>query len=190
MNLKKIAHNKALLVLLATDSLVSLAYAMLGPIYAFFIEGIGGGVIDAGVTAGVLSLSAGIASLFSGYFLDKIKEKEFVLIAGYLLIGLGFYLYLWTDTLWKLLLVQILIGISDAVVSPAFDVIYSQHLDKGQEGIEWASWESLSYFVEAIGAVIGGGIVAIFGFEALFIIMGSICVLSAIYIYFLPRKLL
>ena len=104
--------------------------------------------------------------------------------------GIGFLLYTQVNSIWFLLLVQVLIGFGDAIYNPAFDALYSEHLDGGKDGTEWGAWEALNYYATAVGAFIGGFIVTKFGFNPLFIIMGILCFSSALYVYFLPKKTL
>jgi len=182
--------NKALRILLFTNGLVLLAGAMLGPIYALYVERIGGDLLDASLTGAFFALAAGITTLISGKFSDKIRENEFIVIFGYLIMGLGFFLYTIIGSITTLFLVQILIGFGEAIYSPAFDAVYSKHLDKNKSGREWGAWEGLNYFTAGIGAIIGGLIVTRFGFNTMFIIMSLLCLGSALYIYLLPRKVL
>ena len=56
--------------------------------------------------------------------------------------------------------------------------------------MEWGIWESMYYFTTAIGALIGGLIVSLFGFSSIFTLMSVLCFSSAIYLGFLvPKKL-
>ena len=82
-----------------------------------------------------------------------------------------------------------IIGFGEAIFWPAFDALYSRHLDKNKEGIQWGAWEAMSYFTAAFGAVVGGYLVTQFGFIAMFIIMGVLSFASAIYMAVLPKKL-
>lgn len=182
--------NQALKILLATNSLILFSGAMFGPIYALFVKKIGGSLLDAGLTAGIFALAAGITTLIAGRYSDKIKENELILVFGYTLMGLGFMLYTKINSINSLFLVQILIGFSEAIFWPAFDAIYSKHLTKGKAGREWGAWEAMNYFTAALGAIAGGFIAFKFGFNTLFIIMAIFCFISAFYIYLLPRKIL
>ena len=182
--------NRPLRILLSTNALILLAGAMFGPIYAIFVERIGGDLLDASYAFAVFAVAAGLTTLLSGKFSDKVKNSELIVVLGYAIMGIGFFCYLFVSSIFLLLIVQVIIGLGEAIYSPAFDAVYSKHLDNHKSGQEWGAWESLNYFTTAIGAVIGGLLVTQFGFDAIFILMGSLCIASALYILFLPRKLL
>lgn len=182
--------NRALRILLITNAMVLLSAAMFGPIYALFVDKIGGDLLDASLAGGLFALAAGVTSLLSGKYSDKIKENELIIVAGYLIMAIGFFLYIFVSSIYQLLLIQILIGFGEAIYSPAFDAQYSKHLDGHKSGKQWGAWESMNYFTTAIGAVVGGFVVTVFGFNTMFLIMAVISLLSAIYIYYLPRRVL
>ena len=104
--------------------------------------------------------------------------------------GLGFLLYIFVNSIWFLFGVQILIGFAEAFYSPAFDALFSKHVTKKKTGREWGTWESMSYFSIAIGAATGGLIVSNFGFTPIFAIMSTLCFISAIYIFYLHKRIL
>ena len=182
--------NKAIKILLVTNGLILIAGAMLGPIYALFVEKIGGSLLDASAAFGVFALAAGITTLISARYSDKLKENELILVWGYAIMGLGFFGYTLVNSVWELLVVQVIIGLGEAIYVPAFDAVYSKHLDGKRCGREWGAWEATNYFTTALGAVSGGLLVTNLGFSAMFAIMGSLCFASAIYIFRLPRKVL
>jgi MFS family permease len=182
--------NKSLRILLATNGLILLAGAMLGPIYALFVEEIGGNIIDAGLAGGIFALTAGITTIIAGRYSDKIKESELIIVFGYLLLGIGFFLYTKVNSIQTLFLVQVIIGLGEAIYTPVFDQVYTKHMEEKIIGRAWGLWEGMNYFVVAGGAVIGGFIVHKFGFYTLFYVMTVISILTALYILFLPRKVL
>lgn len=182
--------NKALRILLSTNAMILVAGAMIGPIYAIYIEKIGGDLLDASFAGAIFALAAGLTSLISGKYSDKIKENEIVVVLGYAIIGLGFGLYTFVNSVAFLFIVQIIIGFGNAIYAPAFDAVYSKHIDGRKAGTQWGAWESLNYFTAAVGAIIGGAIVTVFGFQAIFIIMAAMCLGSAFFIYRLPRRVL
>ena len=182
--------NKQIRILLATNGCILIAGSMLGPIYALFVERIGGDLLDASYAFGVYALAAGITTLASGRYADKLKESELIVVLGYSIMGLAFFGYTLVDSIWSLLAVQVLIGLGEAIYAPAFDSSYSKHLDGHKSGREWGAWESINYFTTALGAIAGGFLVTFFGFNTIFIIMGLLSFSSAFYILRLPRKVL
>ena len=67
--------NRPLKILLSTNALIFIASAMFGPIYALFVEGIGGDILDASLAGAIFALSAGTVTLLSGKYVDKVKEE-------------------------------------------------------------------------------------------------------------------
>lgn len=182
--------NKPLKILLATNALVLLAGFMIGPIYALFVEEIGGDLLDASYTFAVFALVAGITTLVAGHYADRVKENELIVVFGYTVMGVGFLSYMLVHSVWSLLAVQVIIGLGEAIYAPAFDAVYSRHIQRHRSGREWGAWEALRYFAAGLGAVGGGLLVVEFGFNAMFAAMGLLCFISAAYIFFLPRKTL
>ena len=186
--MKQYFFNKALRVLLVTNGLILVSAAMLGPIYAIFVEEIGGDLLDASIAGFLFALTAGLVSLFSGKISDGTRRNEIIMTIGYLLMGTGFFLYQFINSVLFLFAIQILIGLGEAIYAPAFDKLYSVHLDRGKSGTEWGAWECMNYFAAAFGALIGGLIVTQFGFKAIFIIMAALSYISASYLYLLSPK--
>ena len=156
-------------ILLGTNGLILLSSAMLAPIYAIFVEEVGGSILDAGMAAAVFALAAGITTLLIGRFADSIRESELVVVVGYGIIAAAFLGFTFVQSVAALLLVQILFGIGEAVYSPAFDGVYSKHIWDGNESTAWGLWESMNYFIGAGGAALGAFVVSIFGFSDTFL---------------------
>ena len=182
--------NRPLRILLATNAMILVAVAMLGPIYALFVEEIGGDLLDAAFTGGIFALAAGLTTLVAGRYIDKVKRDELIVVLGYVVVGVSFFLYTQVSSIMTLFMVQILIGFGEAIYSPAFDTLYTRHITAAKAGREWGAWESVNYLSMAVGAFVGGFVVHRFGFNALFIIMGTLSLLSAAYVYNLPKRTL
>ncbi len=187
--MKQILFNKAIRILLITNGLILISAAMFGPIYAIFVEQIGGNLLDASLTGGIFAIAAGLTSLFSGNLADKTKHSKKIVAFGYLMMALGFFLYTKVNSIHTLFAIQVLIGFGEAIYSPAFDKLYSEHLAKTKAGRQWGTWESMNYFTLAVGAIIGGIIASQFGFNTLFLIMSSISAISAAYILIFAKEI-
>lgn len=155
--------NKGLRILVITNSLILLAGAMLGPIQAIFVDKVGGDLMDAGIAGGIFSLVAGLTVLISGSFTDKLKELELVVVIGYIIMAFGFLSYLLVNSTTTLFIVQAVVGFGDAIYNPAFDALYSKHIDQNKSGSQWGLWEATNYFTASTGAIAGGIIAKNFG---------------------------
>ncbi|MBI4032649.1 MFS transporter [Candidatus Berkelbacteria bacterium] len=179
--------NRALRILLATSGAVMLAGAMLGPIYALFVEEIGGDLLDASLTGSIFALAAGLTTLVAGRIADRVKREELIIAGGYAVMGIGYFLYLLVDSIWTLFAVQVVIGFAEASFFPAYDALYSRHMALKKAGTEWGTWEALSYFATAAGALAGGIIASLYGFPVIFLLMGTLCLLAAFFMAVTPR---
>lgn len=183
--------NRPLRILLFNDTLTLIASAMIVPIYAIYVDEIGGDLLDAGLAAGIFAIVAGFAVLITGRIADRITYKARILSVGYLLSAIGFLLYTVVGTMWQLLLVQAIVGLSQAVIGPVFDAMYGNHIGgKKHAPSRWSMWESAYYFAIAIGSGAGALIVKYAGFDTLFIVMSCMCLLSSLYILGQSKKIL
>ena len=165
---------------------------MLVPVYALFVEKVGGGALSAGFTAGALGFAAAISAFVSGRMIDKLNPNQTrnILSLGWLAIGLAILLYMLVESVAALFVVQIILGLVKTVSAPAFDTLYSRHLDKSSTGQEYGVWEASFFLTAGIGAVIGGILVDNFGFNGVFIAMSSLAVFAAAYIRSVPEDIL
>lgn len=182
--------NKAIRLLILFDSLLYLSSSFLSPIFAIFVEKVGGGVVEAGWASAIFYFVSGLLIFVWGKLIDQTKEKEWWLFFGYLIIAGGYFMYIFVDSVWKLFLVDVILAIGTSIQNPSFKTLFSIHLDKGREGQEWGLWESLTYFTMGVGAAIGGMIVMAWGFPVLLAAMGILTIFNAVCIYLLPRKVL
>jgi len=165
---------KELKILLFLSAIVNLAGGMLGPIYAVFVEQIGGNILTAGWAIALFSIATGVFIILLGKWEDRFRNKEALVVAGYSLNVVGFIGYLFITHPMQLFLIQIIFALAEAIVTPAFDGLYSSLLDRGRFASEWGMWEGTYYIVTAVAAFIGSGIAYLFGFGALFVFMAAI----------------
>jgi MFS family permease len=181
--------NKPLKILLATDTLVLIAGAMIVPYYALFVQKIGGDILDTGLAAGAYAIAAGFATLAAGRWSDRVKRKEFIIAGAYLVMAACFVAYVFVSSLWALLIVQVFIGLAQATYVPAYDALYGAHVGGPRAaGFRWSFWEASNFFAIAIGALIGATIVHLTSFTGLLLTMAGLCIVSGLYLFTLPRR--
>jgi MFS family permease len=125
-----------------------------------------------------------------GKYGDKIKEREYMLMGGYIIRAVIWMFFIFVSNIRELIILQIILGAGEALGSPSFGAIFAVHLDKEKHIANYSSWQIIEKTAIALGTLIGGVIVSIFGFPPLFIIMSSIACLSFLIILFQPRELL
>lgn len=191
-HLGAISSNRALRVLLLSNSLILISLGMLVPVYALFVEEVGGGALSAGYTAGALGLTSAISALLSGKLIDKVSPEKtrFILGGGWAAIGFALLLYLLVDSISALFVVQIILGFVKTISAPAFDTLYARHLDKSSTGQEYGIWEASFFFTAGLGAILGGIVVNSYGFDGIFIAMAGLAFIAATYVMSLPKKIL
>ena len=85
-------------------------------------------------------------------------------------------------------MVQIIFGIGNAIGTPAYDGLYSKHLDKGKFVSEWGLWETMNYVVLGISAIAGGYFATMYGFNFLFWAMFGFSLIGLFVSLFLIKK--
>ena len=178
---------KELKILLTVSGISRLAAGLFGPIYAIFVEDIGGDILTASGAYGAFAVSAGLLMLLCSHFEDRIKRTEYLIIASYGLSAVGFAGYLLIERPIHLFIVQIIFGISESIGTPAYDGMYSHNLEKGKFISQWGLWDGMSWFTTGISAIAGGFIAAEFGFPILFYVMLSLAIVSFGFSFLLLR---
>lgn len=183
-------NNGALKTLYIFNGIFVLAASMLAPIFAFFAEDIGASIFQVSLLASVFFFSKIIVTLIVRKFGDGMKEKEFLLLGGFLVRALAWFSLIFITSISSLFLVQILLGLGEAIGNPSFNAIFAKHLDKGRQIKEYSEWGIVVTLSAGTGTLIGGYVVSRYGFQPLFAIMSLLAVVSFIGIFLKPRKLL
>lgn len=168
----------ALKILLLSSFFFNMAAGLFGPLYAVFVQRIGGDLLTAGSAYAGFSIALGVMIFFLSRWEDRVKHQEKLVVAGRGLAVVGFFGYLFIKSPVDLFFVQVIFGVAEAVIVPAFDSLYSRNLDKGKTASEWGMWESMRAIVVGIAAVVGGFIAQLYGFQTLFAIMAVVSILA------------
>lgn len=184
----KSVFTRALSILILVSGLYYFADALLLPIYAIFVEDIGGDVQTAANAYAIFWLVAGFLTFAAGKFEDKMKESELSIAMSQFIIAAGFMLYYITTTPRMLYVVMVVLGIGNAIYWPAFHSVYSKHVDGKRANLQWGLYDGLSYIIPAGGAALGGYLVNLYGFDFIFLLMAGIAFVNGTLIVLLPRK--
>lgn len=179
---------KGIKILLVADGFMSFSLGMLGPIYAIFVEKIGGDILDASWAYSTYMITAGVVMYILSKWEDRSKHKEKFIVMGYALTAVGCLLYVFVTSQTTLLIAQIILGLAIAVLDPAFDAIYAHFVTQKEEASNWGIWESTNYIITAIAAIAGGYIAKVFGFQVLFVCMFLTALMGVGYSLFLFKS--
>lgn len=182
--------NKSLKLLLTINSVFVLAGNLLGPLYAVYIEGLGGSIAVVSGTWSVMLLTTTLANFILIRYGDKIKEHEYFLITGFVLRAISWIGFAFATSIYHVILLQIIIGLGEAVGSTGFDALMAEHLDRFSHIRDYAVWKTISNVIAAVATMAGGFVVTWYGFTPMFYFMGIVALGCAVFTYVLPRRAL
>jgi len=113
-----------------------------------------------------------------GKIFNRTKWKSKLIVIGYALNTLFTFAYLLIDDTLGLLLVQVGLGLAEAVSTPAWDASFASELEDTNDTFLWGIANGQSFFVSGIAIAVGGLIANYISFDALFILMGTIQLLA------------
>jgi len=173
--------NKREHILLYANNLWYFGAGMLGPLFAVFAERIGGDILEISWAWATYLIVTGVLVIFVGKISDEKISKEKLMITGFALNALFTFGYLFVSSPLHLFIVQIGLGISNALAMPTWEALYSKYEDKKHDGYEWGLAGGEGSIISGIAIIIGGFIIGYLSFTVLFISMGIIQVIATIY---------
>jgi MFS family permease len=183
-------NNKALKTLFLYNGIFVGAAAMLGPLYAIYVVKFVDGVTAISVSWAAFLISTAIFTYVVSQKGDGAKEKEYLLLAGYVIRILSWISLIFVHNLVALVLVQILLGLGESLGTPSFNALFAGHLDKNKYVKEYSNWLLVANLSSAAGILAGGAVVNSFGFKTLFLFMAAFSLVAFLGILLKPRKLL
>ncbi len=176
-----------LLVVAFTAS--SFSEGVILPIYAVFVQKVGGSILDAGYAMAIFLITDGVFTVLIHRIKWKPKQRLFLMVFGWVIWLVGICTYLFISNILTLFLAQFLTAIGDAVADPVFDQELSNHMDTGIEESEWGFFEGGKSIIDGLAAVVGATIAAYFGFTALIYVMILTATFSLFLILIYIKKL-
>ena len=186
---KRVKINPLIRALIFSDFLVISAFAIYGPIFAIFIsQQIEGG--SAGLAASFYWITRSIFQLPISHLLDKKnaeKNNFWALTAGSLIFSAVPFMYIFASLPWHVFLLQGIYGFADCLAAPTYLSIFSHHLDKKKENIEWGVRSVSIGIGTSLAAVLGGYVADKHGFDTVFLLTGIFAMTGATTLIFITR---
>ncbi len=179
--------NPVIRFLTISDLLILSGFGFVAPIFAIFItDSIQGGTIEvAGIAAAIYLFSKSLGQIPAASIVDRIKgeiDDFWTLIVGSFLFSIIPLFYIIINTPIQLYIVQVFYGLATAVAVPTWYALFTRHIDKDHEGIEWGVYQTLVDLGGAGTAFAGGLLVAKFGFSYLFVLVSIISLVGSFFL--------
>lgn len=180
--------HKNIKLLLLASILIHSGANLLAPIYALFIEKIGGTLLDA-------SISLGIYAIFKGAFyfgMSQINEsrlsRKTMMFFGYAIMGLGYTGYFIAERPLDVFIIQGVVSLGETIINPSWSAVIASSLQKGKERNIYSNFYGYRSFFEGLTAIIGGLFAVKFGFNVLFGAMTLFALSSGVLALFVDEK--
>lgn len=176
--------NKIVRAFIMSETLLWSGWALVNPVFAIFVvDRVAGGNISTAAAAVTVYMIARIVfELWAGMRLSRSSNhtKFIYSIVGIVLVGLVYLGFGFATEIYHVFLLQVLSGLGFGISTPAKMSLFSDHLDKSRESVEWGWYDAAVFGGMALTAFLGGVIAANFGFRALFIVSSVTIFLGAI----------
>lgn len=181
--------------LTVSDVMLSTGLGLFGPIFAVFItqQISTDNVLEViGIGTSIYLFTRSVGQIPLAYIIDNIKgewDDFWFLMIGNTIFIIVPILYIFISQPWHLFAIQFVYGLGSALVFPAWLAIFTRHIDKGKEGMEWGIYQTFVDMAGAVSAPIGAFIAAMHGFPAVMICASALAVVSSIFIYLMRGDL-
>lgn len=169
-------------------------WGLINPILAIFIseQVHGGTVILAGIASTTYLLIKSILQIPIARFID-LKRGEWddywVMIMGSLFIAASAFIFIFVTEPWHVIFAQVVGGIGGALSFPSWQAIFTRHIDKREEGLEWSVYFTAVDLGGALSAALGGFIAAYFGYKSLFVVVTLMSLLGTAFLAGITHRL-
>ncbi len=192
-SIKKI--NSVIRFLTISDILIVGGFGLVLPIFAVYItESIKGGTVEViGIAMTIYLLTKSLGQIPIASIIDKIKGENddfWAMFVGSIFYALIPLAYIFIKTPVELYVVQFFYGLAAAFVFPSWMAIFTRHIDKEHEGVEWGVYQAMVDLGSAVAASLGGLIAYRFGFDMLFIIVSISIFLGSMFLLGIRKRMI
>lgn len=190
--------NKVIKTLIFNNVVLNLGWGLIVPLFAIFIlqrvtiENIAQAARVIGIAELVYYATKSLAQIPIGRYLDKNhgeKDDFWCMVIGTFINALIPIGYLFSSEPWHIYALQVAHGIAVAMIFPSWAAMFTRHIDKNKEGIEWSVQSTSGNLAFGASAALGGFALAFFNFELLFICVSVFTFASAILMFVIKDEL-
>ncbi len=191
MNIFHIRFNAVVKRFIMADLVWLAGWGLLSPIFAVFVlqQIPGATVVTIGTAAAIYWILKSIIQIPVAIAIDRTaseRDDYLVLVVSLMLAGLTSFSYILVHTVWQLYLVEVLHAVSFALYIPAWNGIFTRHLDPEHRALEFALDSGAVGVATGIAGLLGSIMMQAFGFQVIFIITAVLSFAAAIIIFNSP----
>ncbi len=186
--------NKVVLYLTYADILVLGSWSLVTPFIAVFMTDqlVDGSIAVAGFATTISLLTRSLAQLPIARYLDVKKgEKDdfYTINIGLFLIAISALMFVFAETSLHVYVIHFVNGLGVAFYMAAFMSIFTRHLDKNEEAVEWAFDDTAVGLSSALCAGLAGLLITYYSYTVLFAITFVVSILSMIFTILIKKDL-
>lgn len=186
--------NPVIRILTYSDIMFYSGWGFVNPILAiYFTDRIQGGDVKlAGLAIGVYFLVKSLVQIPIARYIDLEKGETddlLIMITGSFILSIVPFIYLFINQPWQVYGVQVLHGIGAALSFPPWPAIFTRHIDKHEEGLEWSLYYSATDIGTAITGALGGVLADAFGYDFVMILVGLCSIVGTILLFYIRDRL-
>jgi predicted MFS family arabinose efflux permease len=176
--------NKKLVKYLLLSSFIgTAAEQMIIPLYGIFVNQIGGGILEAGIGMAIFSIITGLIIIGAGKIKWFSDHTYLLVLLGFAISAVGDFAYFFVHNATSLFIVQATNGISVGLLNPAWESLYAQNTEEGEEHESWSNWGGGAEISTGIAALLGAGVAHLFGFRTMFVCTAFINIVAVYYAF-------
>ncbi len=176
--------NHVIKTLVVSDFFINAGFSIFAPIFAVFVtkQILGGSLQVIGFAAALTQIFKVTLQIPVAKYLDRNHgeyDDFYSMVLGSFLISLVPFLYLFASLPIHVYIFSAIYGMGLAFLVPPWYAIFTRHIDKMKENIEW-SMDSVAIGIASAGTAALGGILADkVGFQAVFILGGVLAIFGS-----------
>jgi MFS family permease len=172
-------NKNKIILLISLGLLFTFAVEMIAPIYAIFVKNVGENMLSVGIAYAIYGIVFSTLQPFMGRLADKCGRIKFSIIAN-LINSIGLFGYIFVTHIYRVYLLQILLGIGSSIASPSQQAMMADITSKKKRGEEFGYIYMAMGYSSALAAVFAGVIADFISFQMVFLIGAIIALLSTV----------
>ena len=191
--------NKVIKTLIISDFFLHSGWGFFAPVFAIFITDniVAGNAAEAakvaGFAAAVYWIVKSLLQIPISQYLDKRhgeKDDFWFMVLGLFLASLSPFGFLISSLPWHIYAFQLVYALGMALFVPSWNAIFTRHIDKGREAFEWGMDSTFLGIGAGITGALGGITVAFFGFKIVFVLVGTLYIISSLLLLLIHKEIL